>query len=184
VKGGNRCYAIFSADVAPALMGQGAKIKVVSSEGEKLIALEEFYTGVGDTVVTLQPDELLTEVQVPNPLPHTGGVYLKHSVREAVDFGIVGIAATITLDPRDETCVSAKIVLGCISSAPIRALKAEGELQGKKIEDDLVGKAAAVATKEAGPIVPIEASVSYRRAMVEVFVKRAVKQASEIARSA
>ena len=184
VKGGNRCYALFSADTVPALIGLGAKIKVAGSGGERLIALDEFYTGVGETVVILQPDELLTEVQVPNQPPHTGGIYLKHSLREAVDFGIVGVAAMITLDAENRTCIGARIAFSGISSAPIRALKAEGELQGKEIENDLIGKAAEVAVKEATPIVPIGASVSYKRRMVEVFVKRAVKQAWEVAKSA
>jgi 4-hydroxybenzoyl-CoA reductase beta subunit len=89
VKKGDHCYSLFSADTVPAFIGLGARVKIMGSAGEKVIALEDFYTGVGETVNVLQPDEVVMEVQVPNPPSHTGGVYLKYSTRDVIDFPIL-----------------------------------------------------------------------------------------------
>lgn len=184
VKRGDHCYSLFSADTVPALIGLGAKIKIMGSSGERLIALEEFYTGVGETVNILQPDEIVMEVQVPNPPSHTGGVYLKYSTRDAIDFPILGVAVVITVDSKNGSCKEARIVLGAVSSAPVRAVKAEDGLRGKEIKDDLLEKIGEAAAKEAGPIVHIGAPVGHKRRMVKVFVKRATRQALEMAKSA
>jgi 4-hydroxybenzoyl-CoA reductase subunit beta len=183
VKRGEHCYSLFSGDTVPALIGLGAKMKIAGPGGERAIALEEFYTGVGETVNVLQPDEILTEVQVPNLPSHTGSIYLKYSTREVIDFPILGVAAVITLDSRNGTCEEAKIVLGAVSSRPLSAQKAADELRGKKVQDDLIEEIAEVASKEAGPIVHIGAQAGYKRKMVKVYVKQAVKQAFELAKS-
>ena len=184
VKKGDRCYSLFSADTVPALIGLGAKVKIMGSGGERVIALEDFYTGVGETVNVLQPDEVVMEVQVPNPPPHTGGVYLKYSTRDVIDFPILGVASVVTVDPENGACTEVRIVLGAVASAPVRAMKAEDNLRGKEITEDLIGEIAEGAVKEAGPIVYITAPVGYKKKMVKVYVRRAVKQAFELAKSA
>jgi len=184
VKKGDHCYSLFSADTVPALIGLGAKIKIMGADGERVIALEAFYTGVGETVHVLQPDEIVTEVQVPNPPPHTGGVYLKYSTRDVIDFPILGVAAVMTVDRENGVCTEARIVLGAVSSAPSRAAKAEDRLRGKEIEDDLIAEIAEGAIKEAGPVVPIGTPVGHKRRMMRVFVRQAIQQAWECAKSA
>lgn len=184
VKRGDHCYSLFSADTVPALIGLGAKIKIMSPGDERVIPLEAFYTGVGETVHVLQPDEIVTEVQVPNPPPGTGGVYLKYSTREVVDFPILGVAVVMTLGSNNRECTEARIVLGAVSPAPVRATKAEDRLRGKEIEDDLIEEIAEGTIKEAGPIVPIGTSVGHKRRMMRVFVKRAIEQALGCAKSA
>jgi 4-hydroxybenzoyl-CoA reductase subunit beta len=184
VKKSDHCYSLFSADTVPALIGLGAKIKISSAGDERVIPLEAFYTGVGQTVHVLQPDEIVTELQVPNPPPATGGVYLKYSTREVVDFPILGVAAVMTLGSNNRECTEARIVLGAVSSAPVRATKAEDRLRGKEIEDDQIEEIAEGTVKEAGPIVHMGTSVNHKRRMMRVFVKRAIKQALGCANSA
>ncbi len=183
VKGGDRCYSLFSADTVPPLIGLGAKIRIVSSGGERAIALEEFYTGTGESATCLQADEIVTEIQVPGQPPHSGAAYLKHSSRGALDFAIASVAAVIGVKPNNGLCTEAKIVLGAISSAPVRALKAEEELRGKEITEDAIHEAAEVATKEAGAIVYIATPVNYRRRMITVLVRRAITEALGRAKS-
>lgn len=184
VKGGDHCFSLFSADTVPALIGLGAKLRLASSGGERVIALEEFYTGVGERVNVLQPGEIVVEVQVPDLPSHTGGVYLKYSTRGVIDFPILGVAAVISIDPGSGACKEARIVLGALAPAPIRAVKAEAGLRGTEIKDSLIEDVAEVARKEAGPIVYIEAPVGYKRRMVRVLVKRAVSRALELAQTA
>ncbi len=180
--GGNLCHAAPSADTAPALMGLGARVGMISSQGERTIALEDFFTGPGKTV--LQSDEILTEIQIPNPPPHTGGIYIKHSVRSAMDLAIVGVAVVITLDPPNRVCRDVKITLGAVAPTPIRAHQAEGILRGKTAEDRLVEEAAQMASQQTRSISDIRGSAEYRREMVKVLTGRAVRRALELARGA
>jgi len=172
--GGNLCNASPSADMPPALIGLGAKVKIVGPEGERIVALEDFFTGPGSTV--LKKWELLVEVQVPVSLPGTRGIYLKHAIRGSIDLAIVGIAVVIVMDPGDGVCRDIKIALGAVAPTPIRARSAEGIIKGKIIDEDLIEKSAEAAQAEAHPISDVRASAEYRSEMVKVFTRRALRQ--------
>jgi len=170
--GGNLCNAAPSADTAPALIGLSAKGKIIGPDGEKLVSLEEFFTGPG--CIVCEPGELLVEVQVPVPPPGTKGVYLKHG-RSAIDLATVGVAVIMTLEP-GVVCRDVKIVLGAVAPTPMRAKKAEEILRGKKVEPALIEKSAQVAADEARPITDVRASAEYRKEMVKVYTRRAIAQ--------
>lgn len=183
VKGGRRCYSLFMADTVPPLISMGATARIVSSQAERVLPLEKLYTGVGDHVIDIKPEEMLTEVALP-PVPSlTATSYIKLSLRQAVDFPLVSAAATVTLDDRKKTCVDCRIVVGAVSSAPLRALKAEKELQGQAVSPELLEKVGEVALKEAGAIVHIGAPVDYKRNMVKEMVAQAVAQAWQRAKA-
>ena len=75
VKKGKRCYAVSQSDTVPALIALGAKVKVESSDGEKIIPVEELYNDDGKDYINLKAEEIITEVQIPTPSPNTGGSY-------------------------------------------------------------------------------------------------------------
>ncbi len=178
--GGNICNAAPSADMAPSLVGLGSKAKLKGPKGERVVALEEFFTGPGETV--LQTGEMLIEIQVPNTLPHTQGVYLKLPARTAIDLAVVGVAVILTLDSEGANIVAAKITLGAVAPTPLRAHQAESIIRGKAIEDRLIAKAAEVAADEAKPISDVRGSASYRKEMVKVLTNQAIRQAVASAR--
>lgn len=169
---GNLCNAAPSADTAPPLIGLSAKARIAGHGGERLISLENFFTGPGKTV--LKAGELLLEIQVPVPPPDTKGVYLKYG-RSAVDLATVGVAVIITLESGG-VCRDVRIVLGAVAPTPMRAKKAEEVLRGKRIEPALIEEAAQTASGEARPITDVRASAEYRQEMVKVFTRRAVEQ--------
>ena len=169
------CNAAPSADTAPPLLALGAKVKLVGLQGERVIALEDFFTGPGETV--LGPAELLTEIQIQELPPHSAGVYLKHMVRKAMELAIVGVAVVVTLNERKEICKEIKIALGTAAPTPIRARKAEETLKGKNLDEARLQEAAEVAASVTRPSSSIRASAEYRREMVKVLTRRAVKQA-------
>ncbi len=173
--GGNLCNAAPSADTAPLLIGLGAQAKVRGVEGERSSDLEDFFVGPGQSI--LKADEILTEIQVPNPSPHTRAVYLKLPARTAVDIAVVGVAAVIRLDDDKAEIIDAKIVLGAVAPVPMRAHKAESMLRGKPIQDELITRVAQTAAEEAQPISDIRGSASYRKEIVEVLTNRAIRQA-------
>lgn len=180
--GGNLCNASPSADIATALMALSAKTKLVSPAGERIVPLEDFILGPGATA--LKTDELLTEIQIPSPPAHTAGVYIKYTTRGGEELALIGVAALLTLSAGDGTCTEAKLALGAVAPTPIRARRAEGVLKGKKIDQELIEKAALTASDESSPIDDIRGSAEYRREMLKIFTRDAIRQAVELAKSA
>lgn len=177
--GGNLCNASPSADMAPALIALSATTKLVSSIGERIVPLESFFTGPGTAV--LRTGELMTEIQVPVPLWGVAGVYLKYSQRGGEDLALVGVTAVLTFGSKDGTCTDARIVLGAVAPIPMRARNAEELLKGKRIDENLIKKAVQMASDESSPIADIRGSAEYRKEMVKVYTRDAIRQAAEMA---
>jgi carbon-monoxide dehydrogenase medium subunit len=178
--GGNLCHGDPAADPAPVLIALKAKLKLVSSAGERVIDTEEFSKDYLE--VALKPGEMLAEIQVPTPAPHTGTAYEKLMVMKG-DMGVVGAAVSITLDAKGG-CQDARIALSNCSSIPLRVKKAEKVLIGKMVNDALLAQAGEVASTEADPPADVHGSIEYRREMIKVFVKRVAQIALGKARAA
>lgn len=166
---GNVCRASPSADTLPPLIADGAVVSIHGGNGTRRLLLEEFFTGPGRTV--LKPDELVTEIVVPAPLPRTGKVYIKHGRRKAMELATVGVAVSLTENS------DVKIVLGAVAPTPIRAKKAEALLRGRKIDAASIERAAQAAVEESRPISNVRASAEYRLDMVAVLTRRALQRA-------
>ena len=108
---GNICNAVPSADAAPSLLVLEAKVKLVSKKGERTLNITEFFKGPSETV--LKPDELLTEIQIPELPVGYKGKYTKLSPRRAMDLAVVGVAVLMVCD--GEKCKDIKIALGAVS---------------------------------------------------------------------
>lgn len=175
--GGNSCNGIPSADTVPSLIALGANAIVICPKGKREIPMEEFHCGPGRTV--LKEDELLLGFKIPSQPAFSGGAYFKYSPRGTFELAIVGVAALITLNPRDLMCETVRIVLGACGPIPLRAKKAESVLLRNQIDEILIEKAAQIAEEEArpNPKVSVRASAWYRREMVRVWVKRALADA-------
>ena len=169
--GGNLCHASPSAETAPPLITLGARVKLVGPEGERTVELENFFAGPGQTV--LQRGEVMIEIQVPPMPPGAQGIYVKHSARGTVNPAIVGVAAILAMDGK--RCKEIKLALGAVAPTPIRAKKAEEILRGGEINDVLVEKAAQAASDESSPITDVRASADYRKEMVKVFTRYALR---------
>jgi carbon-monoxide dehydrogenase medium subunit len=170
---GNICNAVPSADTAPALLTLEAKLKLISRKSERIVNIEDFFTGPSETV--LADAEILQEIQVPNLRPYSKGVYLKLTPRSAMDLAIVGVAVLVI--PDDGVCKDIRIALGAVAPTPFRAKRAESILRGQKFNDKVIERAAEVAASESRPIDDHRASAEYRREMVKVLTKRAINQA-------
>jgi carbon-monoxide dehydrogenase medium subunit len=95
----------------------------------------------------------------------------------------VGVAVCITLDAKNETCHEARIVLGAVAPTPIRSKVAEDILRGQEIKDTIIQKAAQIASEAACPISDVRSSATYRKEMVKVLTKQAIRQALAQAKS-
>lgn len=173
--GGNLCNAAPSADTAPSLMALGASLKLTGTVNERVVPVEDFFKGPGESV--LKPEEILTEILIPNLPENSGGAYIKLMRRNAMDLALVGVAAYLRLE--DKTCMEARIALGAVAPTPIRAQTSESVLTHKKVDDDLIEEAGKKASQEAKPIDDIRASKVYRTEMIKVLTRRAIKMACE-----
>ncbi len=173
--GGNIGNAAPSADTAPALIALGAKVKVVGRDSEKIIPIEEFFTGPGQTA--LKEGQIISEIQVPDLPPRSAGAYLKHKRREGADLAVVGVAALVSLERDKDNLKDIRLALGAVAPTPIRANKAEEILRGQRVTDELLEKAGKAASDESQPIDDARGSADYRKKLVAILVARAVKQA-------
>jgi carbon-monoxide dehydrogenase medium subunit len=171
--GGNIVNAVPSADGGTPLIALGAKIRLVGPKGERTMALEDFFTGPGQTV--LQQGEILREFIVPRLPPRTGGAYWKHMRRAAMELPILGVSVLLSLAEDMQTCVEARIGLGVMAPTPMRARNAEAVLKGKKLNADILEKAGKVAASESKPRDTARGEAWYRREMVEVLIPRLAK---------
>ena len=173
--GGNLCNALPSAETSQVLVALSGQVRIIGPGGERTVLLEDFFTGVGKTL--LQPDELLLEIFVPQLAPHTSGIYIKHSPRGPIDLAIVNITVLMTMEPDRKVCMDAKIVLGAVLPTPVRARKAENVLKRKRVDGALIDRAAQVASDEAHPRHgSIRGSFEYKKEMVRVLTGRAIKE--------
>jgi carbon-monoxide dehydrogenase medium subunit len=131
--GGSLAFSDPAGDPAVALIALNAKVKAVSTRGEREIPVEEFEIGYLESA--LEPDEILTEITIPYLPPHSGGAFTEEVVR-AGDLGIAIVAAVVTLNG-GKAVKDARIVLGAQSVSPFRAKEAEQAAIGKKAGDNL-----------------------------------------------
>ena len=178
--GGNIVTARPAADLPPSLMAYGASILLKKEKGERIIPLEGFFKGPGQT--TIEPEEILCGVVLKEPPPYSGGGYAKLGVRKALEISLVNVAAFIILDGPNGPIKEARIVLGSVAPMPIRSPSAEAALMGERPDDELFEKAGNAASKDAKPIDDFRGSAEYRREMVKVLTRRALKQAYEEAK--
>jgi carbon-monoxide dehydrogenase medium subunit len=94
--GGNLCNAAPSADTASPLLVLEAKAKIAGPGGEKIVPIENFFVGPGQTI--LEKSHMLIEIQISDLQPHSGAAYLKQKRREGADIAVVGVAALVVLE--------------------------------------------------------------------------------------
>jgi len=178
--GGNIVTARPAADLPPSLMAYGASLVLRKDKGERIIPLEGFFTGPGQT--TIEPEEILCGVVLKEPPPYSGGGYVKLGVRKALEISLVNVAAFIALDGPNGPIKEARIVLGAVAPVPMRSPAAEAALMGERPDDALFERAGNAASNDAKPIDDFRGSAEYRREMVKVLTRRALKLAYEEAK--
>lgn len=175
--GGNLCNASPSGDSIPTLICLGAQAVIQGPSGRRVVPVEEFCTGPGQTV--LQPAELVVEIVVPAPGENEGGKYLRFIPRNEMDIAVVGVGSWIRWDPRSGCITDARIALGAVAPTPVRAPEAEAALIGKEVSWDVIDEASRLAVNAARPISDVRGSAEYRRHLVSVLVRRTLLAALE-----
>jgi len=161
ILGASGCFAVCPSDVAIPLTALNATLVTT----QRSISIADFYE-VLDNV--LEPDEIITEVQVPEPAAGTQQVFVKWAWRKAIDFAEASVATAITVSGGNVT--DARIVLGGVSPVPYRATAAEDAIKGKAITESLAETAGAEAVKDAIAL----SHNKYKIQIAKTIVKRAL----------
>lgn len=174
---GNICNASPSCDTGSILVACDAKVQIQGVNGSREVPVNEFFTGVKRTCLNPEAGEIVTGIVIPPLAEDEHAAYLKHAVRKAMDLAIVGVAAWVKVD--GNVIKDARIAMAGVATTILRARKAEEFLIGKEINDETLNEAGILAMRECRPIDDVRASAAYRKDMIRVFTKRAIKKAME-----
>ena len=175
---GNLITASPANDTITPLMALDAQVRLQSLNGDRLVPLASFYTGVRRTI--MRPDEMLVDISFPALKPYQHGTFLKLGLRRAQAISVVNAAVLLSLSgekpgpgrkPRVDQAV---ITLGAVAPTIVHAREAEIFLNGRLLDDDTIAKAATLAMLDAQPIDDVRASAAYRQEMVRVSVSRSL----------
>ncbi len=172
--GSPRCWAISSADSAPALVSLGAQVRLVSERGERVLPVRELFRDDGINPYTMEKDELLAEILLP-PADGWRSTYLKLRRRGSFDFPILGVAAALRFND-DETVADARLTLGAVASHPVEANEAAAQLLHRPLSRELIDTVALSAARSAKPLDNADLTINYRKQVTPVFVRRALEQ--------
>jgi carbon-monoxide dehydrogenase medium subunit len=171
---GSLAHADPQGDWGSALLAAGAQVQVRGSDGTRTIPLDDFFLGPFTTA--LEPTELVTWVQVPDPGPSSGGAYLKLE-RKVGDFATVAVGVHVSFS--NGTVGRAGIALTGVGPRNIRASAAEEALTGKALDDESIAEAGRLAAEAAEPQDDVRGSAEYKRNVVRVFTERGLRKAAE-----
>ena len=171
--GGNLCIGDPLTDPGASLIALDAEVTLTSSRGERTLPLEEFFLDYYQTAV--EPNEILTEIHVPPPIPGLNWAHIKFTPRTVEDFATVGVA--VALGMRDGRCDDVRMVLNSVAPTILRVKRAEEVVRGKQVTDELLAEMGAVAATEVDPTDDIRGSADYKRDLVKALVPRAAKEA-------
>jgi NADPH-dependent glutamate synthase beta subunit-like oxidoreductase/CO/xanthine dehydrogenase FAD-binding subunit len=158
------CLAVGPSDLAIALVALDALI--VTSK--RMLKAERFFAASATSSTVLEPEELIKEIRIPRPPASARQSYRKFTLRKPLDFAVVSVASVVT--SRKGVCSDARIILGAVAPAPLRAGSAEAAIKGKAITAETAGEAANLALADATPL----GMNAYKAEIAKVLVRRSI----------
>jgi 4-hydroxybenzoyl-CoA reductase subunit beta len=178
--GSSKCWAVQSSDLVPVMVAIGAKFRLASTLGERMIDAAGFYNDDGIDYLKKRPDELLVDIHLP-PTNGWRASYQKLRRRGAFDFPVLGVAAWINFDGKlvDGTPAlavkEARIILGGIAPSPIEVQEAGDALIGQPFDDEHIQAAAEAAYIKARPLDNTDFVMNWRKQMTREYTRRALQ---------
>jgi 4-hydroxybenzoyl-CoA reductase subunit beta len=177
--GSTKCWAVQSSDLVPVMVAIGAKFRLVSTLGERMIDAAGFYNDDGIDYLKKRPDELLVDIHL-SPTNGWRASYQKLRRRGAFDFPVLGVAAWIKFDEANRAESSAlkdaRIVLGGIAPSPINITEAGAALIGQPFDEENMQAAAEAAYIKARPLDNTDFVMNWRKQMARQYTLRALRE--------
>jgi 4-hydroxybenzoyl-CoA reductase subunit beta len=174
-----RCLAHTASDSAPMACALGARVRLVSAQGERTIPVENLFRNDGIDYLIKRPDEILTDLFLPAAATgdRCGTAFWKLRRRGSIDFAVLSAAVALWTDPAG-VITQARIYLGAVSSAPLAVTAAESLLVGKTPTPDLLAEAAKLARKAATPMDNTDFQTQWRGIMAQRYTEAALREAA------
>jgi 4-hydroxybenzoyl-CoA reductase subunit beta len=172
--GSSKCWAVQSSDLVPLMVAIGARVRLVSTLGERMVDAAGLYNNDGIDYLHKRADELLAEIRLP-PTNGWRATYKKLRRRGAFDFPVLGVAARLNMET-DGTVTQAKLILGGIAPAPIEVTEAEAALVGHPLDDERMQAAAEACYMKARPLDNTDFVMNWRKQMARPYVLRALEE--------
>ena len=170
--GGNLAHGDPHMDLPPVLMALDASIAVKGRGGERSLRVEDLFAGYYETI--LKRDEIIVELRIP-PQGARRAAYLKCTTGSADDWPALGVAISLEVDGK--AIGAPRVVVSAATEKAIRLRGAEQVLSGATIDDSVLARAGDAAAEEAETVSDVRGSAAYKRELIRVYVRRAVRQA-------
>jgi 4-hydroxybenzoyl-CoA reductase subunit beta len=172
-----RCWAHSASDSAPMACALGAEVKLVSTQGERVIPVEILYKDDGIDYLAKRLDEILTALHLPAEAAagRCRSAFWKLRRRGSIDFAVLSVAAAVWTDPAGKV-ERARIYLGAVASHPLPAQEAVDFLIDKRLTEDTIAEAAKLARKVATPMDNTDFQTRWRGVMVQRYAEAALRE--------
>jgi xanthine dehydrogenase iron-sulfur cluster and FAD-binding subunit A len=168
---GNVVTASPANDTICPLFALGAQLRLRSLKGDRVVPINEFYTGLRKTV--MRADEMLVDIFFPVMQPESRGLFTKVALRKAQAISVVNLTIILSFDY--DKISKGTITMGSLAPTIIHAPEAEAYLRGKSLEDEVIEKAAEMVMEAARPISDLRSSARYRNHIVKVVAQRGLQ---------
>jgi len=176
--GGNLCNAAPSGDSIPPMIALKGKANIAGPNGTRSVAVEDFCTGVRQTV--LGSDEILVSLHFPAPEANSGANYIRFIPRNEMDIAVAGAGVSVVLD--NGVVREARISLASVAPTPLFVQEAGDAIIGKPANEDTIRIASGIARDAARPITDMRGTIEFRQHLCEVLTRRALTTAIERAK--
>jgi 4-hydroxybenzoyl-CoA reductase subunit beta len=181
-KVGKKCVAAHSADSPPVLMTLDASVDLASAAGERTIPIADYFIADGIWNNVRRPDEVLVRVRIPAAAPTLRTAYQKLRQRNAIDFPLLSVA--VAADVRDDVVAELRIVVSALGSRPRVLTGLDRIAHGERLSAEVIDAVAQRAWQQCHPLTNIIVDPDWRRAMVPVFVRRALADLAPVSAAA
>lgn len=178
--GGNLCNASPAGDTIPPMIVLGGEAEIAGPAGTRNVAVEDFCTAPGRTV--LADGEFLVSLRFPAPAPNSGAYYRRFIPRNEMDIAVVGVGASVVLSGDGSTFVSARVAIGAVAPTPLFVSEAGAALAGQPVSDESIRRAADIARDAARPISDMRGTAEYRKHLTSVLTRRVLQGAVQRAK--
>ncbi len=175
VKGGTRCVAAHSADAATALVTLGADLTIVGLAGERTVSIGTFFTSDGVWNRRMEPGEILIGIRVPRPSGATRHSFQKLRARDSIDFPLLNLAVRVDLSD-DAEVTDIQMAASAMGSYPRKLGKVGDSAIGRRLTEEVIEEVGKEAFRQCHPLDNIPVDPEWRRAMVPVLVRRALRE--------
>ena len=155
---------------------------ITSINGERTIALEDLFSGPGQTI--LEPNELLISITIPKKSDLSGANYIRFIPRNEMDIAVVGTGVSVTLSSNKKNFESVRVSLASVGPTPIYVEGIDKEVSGQEINDESIRVVSNMSKNASKPISDMRGTAEFRQHLCEVLTRRALITAIERAKEA